>query len=49
MTVLRLLINKTFVEQGIGFAMPVVHVAGNGEPSVAALKAYELAQTAKTM
>ena len=44
-----LLINTAFVEAGIGFAMPTVHVAGNTETAVAAQKGFELLQAPKAL
>lgn len=44
-----LLINKAFVEAGIGFAMPTVHVAGSMQNAVAAQKGFELLQTPKAL
>jgi small-conductance mechanosensitive channel len=43
-----LMINKAFADNGIGFAMPMVHVAGNGaETAAAAQKTFEMLQAAK--
>ena len=42
-----LLINKAFHENGIGFATPVVHVAGDGGLSAVGQKGLELLQVVK--
>ncbi len=45
-----LMINHAFAENGIGFAMPMVHVAGGGDQTAAAAqKGFELVQAAKPM
>ena len=42
-----LMINQSFHDNGIGFAMPVVHVAGNADAAAAAQTALALAKASK--
>jgi small-conductance mechanosensitive channel len=42
-----LMINQAFSENGIGFAVPMVHVAGNPDAAAAAQRGFELLQAAK--
>ncbi len=42
-----LMINKSFAENGIGFAVPMVHVAGDGANGAAAQMGYDLLKQVK--
>ena len=44
-----LMINQAFADNGIGFAMPMVHVAGGTDAAAAAQKGYELLNAGKAV